>query len=61
LTEKEKTYNRKLGEETGGDWTYQCENKNIQEYGISISMSCRNRHSLRMNLICGIINYDRNV
>ncbi|MDR1052942.1 MAG: transposase [Planctomycetaceae bacterium] len=59
LTKKEKAYNKRLARRrvviehiNGKIKTFRCMTYHYQGH-------CRNRHAMRMALICGIINWDR--
>jgi hypothetical protein len=61
LTEEEKAYNRNLAGRRVGIEHINAKIKTFKSMAYPYRGHYRNRHSLRMTLICGLINYDRNV
>jgi hypothetical protein len=61
LTEGEKAYNRKLARRRVAIEHMNAKIKTFKSMAYPYRGHCCNRHSLRMALICGIINYDRRV
>jgi DNA polymerase I-like protein with 3'-5' exonuclease and polymerase domains len=61
LTKKEKGYNKKLARRRVIIEHINAKIKTFKSMAYPYRGHCCNRHSLRMTLICGIINYDRRV
>jgi hypothetical protein len=61
LTAEEKAYNKELARRRVVIEHINAKIKTFKSMAYPYRGHCRNRHSLRMTLICGIINYDRNV
>jgi hypothetical protein len=61
LTKGEKAYNRELARRRVVIEHINAKIKTFKSMAYPYRGRCRNRHSLRMTLICGIINYDRRV
>jgi len=59
LTEQEKEYNKRLASRRVVIEHINCKIKVFRSMSYPYRGHCRNRYSLRMKLICGIINYDR--
>jgi hypothetical protein len=59
LTEEEKAYNKELAGRRVVIEHINGKIKTFKSMSYPYRGHCRNRHSLRMTLICGIINYDR--
>jgi hypothetical protein len=59
LNEEEKAYNKKLAGSRVVIEHINAKIKTFKSMAYPYRGHCRNRHSLRMTLICGIINYDR--
>jgi hypothetical protein len=61
LSEQEKAYNKELSRRRVVIEHINAKIKTFKSMAYPYRGHCCNRHSLRMLLICGIINYDRNV
>jgi DNA polymerase I-like protein with 3'-5' exonuclease and polymerase domains len=61
LAEEEKVYNKELAGRRVVIEHINAKIKTFKSMAYPYRGHCRNRHSLRMTLICGIINYDRRV
>jgi hypothetical protein len=61
LSKREKTYNRRLSRRRVVIEHINARIKTFKCMAYPYRGHCHNRHSLRMTLICGIINYDRMV
>jgi ribosomal protein L35 len=61
LTKKEKAYNKRLARRRVVIEHINAKIKTFRCMTYPYRGHCRNRHALRMALICGIINYDRRV
>jgi hypothetical protein len=61
LTKREKAYNKRLSLRRVVIEHINGRIKTFKSMSYPYRGHCQNRHSLRMNLICGIINYDRRV
>jgi hypothetical protein len=61
LTKKEKAYHKKLARRRVVIEHINCKIKTFKSMAYPYRGHCCNRHSLRMTLICGIINYERRV
>jgi hypothetical protein len=61
LTKREKAYNRKLARRRVVIEHINAKIKTYKSMAYPYRGHYRNRHSLRMTLICGLINYDRKV
>jgi IS5 family transposase len=59
LSEEEKAYNKELARRRVVIEHINAKIKTFKSMAYPYRGHCRNRHSLRMTLMCGLINYDR--